>query len=158
LARGPAFDRRRFLGRCTGIERQWRRRLAGPRTNTLVALGAATFLILFGARARRQQCNARRRSGGLRDRLYRDGPDLQGGLQCPRAQYGGEVWSACAQGAGFLAHAVLATTLIIFVNLGLRPIAGFMAQPTITAELINRYVVTVVNAVSRTRNGHARKV
>jgi uncharacterized membrane protein YhiD involved in acid resistance len=28
-----------------GFERQWRNRLAGLRTNTLVALGAATFVI-----------------------------------------------------------------------------------------------------------------
>jgi uncharacterized membrane protein YhiD involved in acid resistance len=35
------------LGAAIGFERQWRQRLAGLRTNTLVALGAATF-ILFG--------------------------------------------------------------------------------------------------------------
>ena len=35
------------LGAAIGFERQWRQRLAGLRTNTLVALRAATF-ILFG--------------------------------------------------------------------------------------------------------------
>ena len=33
------------LGAAIGFERQWRQRLAGLRTNTLVALGAATFLL-----------------------------------------------------------------------------------------------------------------
>jgi putative Mg2+ transporter-C (MgtC) family protein len=33
------------LSAVIGFERQWRNRLAGLRTNTLVALGAATFII-----------------------------------------------------------------------------------------------------------------
>ena len=32
------------LGAAIGFERQWRQRLAGLRTNTLVALGAAIFV------------------------------------------------------------------------------------------------------------------
>ena len=40
------------LGAAIGFERQWRQRLAGLRTNTLVALGAATF-ILFASQATR---------------------------------------------------------------------------------------------------------
>src|SRR5690606_28844397 len=37
-----------LLGGLIGFERQWRQRLAGLRTNTLVALGAARFA-LFGS-------------------------------------------------------------------------------------------------------------
>lgn len=33
-----------YLGAAIGLERQWRQRLAGLRTNTLVALGAAIFV------------------------------------------------------------------------------------------------------------------
>jgi putative Mg2+ transporter-C (MgtC) family protein len=33
------------LGAVIGFERQWRQRLAGLRTNTLVALGAASFVV-----------------------------------------------------------------------------------------------------------------
>src|SRR3981189_3473699 len=33
------------LSGVVGFERQWRNRLAGLRTNTLVALGAATFVV-----------------------------------------------------------------------------------------------------------------
>ena len=36
------------LSAVIGFERQWRNRLAGLRTNTLVALGAATFVIFAG--------------------------------------------------------------------------------------------------------------
>ena len=35
------------LGAVIGFERQWRQRLAGLRTNTLVALGAASIVFFF---------------------------------------------------------------------------------------------------------------
>jgi putative Mg2+ transporter-C (MgtC) family protein len=34
-----------LLGAAIGFERQWRQRMAGLRTNTLVAIGAASFVI-----------------------------------------------------------------------------------------------------------------
>ena len=34
-----------LLGACIGFERQWRQRMAGLRTNTLVAIGAASFVV-----------------------------------------------------------------------------------------------------------------
>jgi putative Mg2+ transporter-C (MgtC) family protein len=33
------------MGACIGFERQWRQRMAGLRTNTLVTIGAASFVI-----------------------------------------------------------------------------------------------------------------
>jgi hypothetical protein len=38
----------RVLGGLIGFERQWRQRLAGLRTNTLVALGSAMFVVFAG--------------------------------------------------------------------------------------------------------------
>src|SRR5713226_6382373 len=35
-----------FLGAAIGVERQWRQRMAGLRTNALVATGAALFVML----------------------------------------------------------------------------------------------------------------
>src|ERR1700724_3959397 len=37
-----------LLGAVIGFERQWRQRMAGLRTNTLVAIGAASFVIFAG--------------------------------------------------------------------------------------------------------------
>ncbi len=37
-----------LLGACIGFERQWRQRMAGLRTNTLVAIGAASFVVFSG--------------------------------------------------------------------------------------------------------------
>jgi putative Mg2+ transporter-C (MgtC) family protein len=33
------------MGTCVGLERQWRQRMAGTRTNALVAAGAAAFVM-----------------------------------------------------------------------------------------------------------------
>ena len=37
-----------LMGACIGFERQWRQRMAGLRTNTLVAIGAASFVVFAG--------------------------------------------------------------------------------------------------------------
>src|SRR6202165_2331106 len=34
-----------LMGVCVGLERQWRQRMAGTRTNALVAAGAAAFVM-----------------------------------------------------------------------------------------------------------------
>jgi putative Mg2+ transporter-C (MgtC) family protein len=34
-----------LMGVCLGLERQWRQRMAGTRTNALVAAGAAAFVM-----------------------------------------------------------------------------------------------------------------
>ena len=34
-----------FMGATVGLERQWRQRMAGTRTNALVASGAAAFVM-----------------------------------------------------------------------------------------------------------------
>jgi putative Mg2+ transporter-C (MgtC) family protein len=56
------------LGAIVGLERQWRQRMAGTRTNTLVAAGAAAFvmcgsLVDLGpsAEGHRLLCRLRRR-------------------------------------------------------------------------------------------------
>src|SRR3981189_3764082 len=46
------------LSAAIGFERQWRNRLAGLRTNTLVALGAATF-VMFATLVPRDASRAR---------------------------------------------------------------------------------------------------
>jgi hypothetical protein len=37
-----------LMGACIGFERQWRQRMAGLRTNTLVSIGAASFVVFSG--------------------------------------------------------------------------------------------------------------
>jgi putative Mg2+ transporter-C (MgtC) family protein len=137
------------LGSAIGLERQWRQRLAGLRTNTLVALGAASFLVFSGLvpgdssplRVAAQVVSGIGFLGaGL---IFKEGLSVHG------LNTAATLWCSAAvgvlAGGGFKAHAALVTVLVIFVNLCLRPIAYFIqAQPTRMTELINRYQITVV--------------
>ena len=137
------------LGSAIGLERQWRQRLAGLRTNTLVALGAASFLVFSGLvpgdssplRVAAQVVSGIGFLGaGL---IFKEGLSVHG------LNTAATLWCSAAvgvlAGGGFKAHAALVTLLVIFVNLCLRPIAYFIqTQPTRMTELINLYRITVV--------------
>jgi len=136
------------LGGCIGFERQWRQRLAGLRTNTLVALGAASFLVFSGltpsdapARVAAQVVSGVGFLGaGL---IFKEGLSVHG------LNTAATLWCSAAvgvlAGSGHLAHAALVTVLVVLVNLCLRPLASFIqAQPARMTELISRYLITVV--------------
>ena len=137
------------LGGCIGFERQWRQRLAGLRTNTLVALGAASFLVFSGlvpgdsspTRVAAQVVSGVGFLGaGL---IFKEGLSVHG------LNTAATLWCSAAvgvlAGSGKFAHAALVTVLVVFVNLCLRPLARFIErQPTGTTELISRYLITVV--------------
>ena len=137
------------LGGAIGLERQWRQRLAGLRTNTLVALGAASFLVFSGLvpgdssplRVAAQVVSGIGFLGaGL---IFKEGLSVHG------LNTAATLWCSAAvgvlAGGGFRLHAALVTALVIFVNLCLRPIAYFIqTQPTRMTELINLYRITVV--------------
>lgn len=135
------------LSSVIGFERQWRNRLAGLRTNTLVALGAASFVIFDGlfpgdspTRVAAQVVSGIGFLGaGL---IFREGLSVRG------LNTAATLWCSAAvgvlAGAGFAAHAALATAFIIFVNLLLRPIVRFInRQPLSSTELAVVYLVSV---------------
>src|SRR5271169_3264077 len=74
------------LSAVIGFERQWRNRLAGLRTNTLVALGAATFVV-FEQLFPDESSPTRVAPGRVRDRFPRRRTDLSRGPQRARPQY-----------------------------------------------------------------------
>jgi putative Mg2+ transporter-C (MgtC) family protein len=137
-----------LLGGLIGFERQWRNRLAGLRTNTLVALGAASFVVfetLTPGEASPTRVAAQVVSGigflgaGL---IFREGLSVRG------LNTAATLWCSAAigvlAGAGHLAHAALATGFVVFVNLLLRPIVKFInRQPLSSTELEVRYVVSI---------------
>jgi putative Mg2+ transporter-C (MgtC) family protein len=136
------------LSAVIGFERQWRNRLAGLRTSTLVALGAASFVIfaaLVPGEASPTRVAAQVVSGvgflgaGL---IFREGLSVRG------LNTAATLWCSAAigglAGAGYLSYATLATGLVVFVNLLLRPIASFInRQPLTSTELEVGYVVSV---------------
>ena len=101
------------LSAIIGFERQWRNRLAGLRTNTLVALGAASFVIfasLIPGEASPTRIAAQVVSGigflgaGL---IFREGLSVRG------LNTAATLWCSAAigvlAGAGYPAHAAVAT-------------------------------------------------
>lgn len=115
-----------ILGALIGSERQMRQRMAGLRTNALVALGAAgfvTFAALFPDDINPTRVAAQIVSGigflgaGI---IFRDGFNVHG------LNTAATLWCSAAvgmmAGAGHLPYAAAMTGLIVFINLALWPI------------------------------------
>lgn len=122
-----------MCGSAIGLERQWRHRTAGLRTNALVALGSSLFVMVndsFAGEFDRSRIAAQVVSGigflgaGV---IMRDGPTVRG------LNTAATIWCSAAvglmAGSGALLKAFLGTGAIIFANVLLRPVA----------ERVNRY-------------------
>src|ERR1700722_6941568 len=117
------------LGAAIGAERQWRQRLAGLRTNALVALGAALFelfgvLISHPGGVDPPRIAAYVISGvgflgaGV---ILRDGVNVRG------INTAATIWCSSAigvlAGAGYIIEAVLGALLVVVGHVTLRPVA-----------------------------------
>lgn len=133
-----------------GFERQWRQRLAGLRTNTLVALGSDSFVVfadLFGgADASPTRVAAQVVSGigflgaGI---IFREGANVRG------LNTAATLWCSAAiglfAGHGAIIEAALVAALVIAVNVLLRPLTGLInRQPHAGAESEPMFLVTTV--------------
>ena len=137
-----------LLGAVIGFERQWRNRLAGLRTNTLVALGASSFVVfaaLFPEESSPTRVAAQVVSGigflgaGV---IFREGLNVRG------LNTAATLWCSAAigvlAGAGYAGHAAIATAFVVFVNLLLRPVVKFInRQSLVSTELEIGYVVSI---------------
>jgi putative Mg2+ transporter-C (MgtC) family protein len=137
-------------GAVIGSERQVRQRMAGLRTNALVALGAAsfvTFSALFPDEVSPTRVAAQIVSGigflgaGI---IFRDGFNVHG------LNTAATLW--CSAGVGMMAgagawdFALLLTGLVVFINLGLRPLVKLLKYYTkagLPAIRAYRVLVTV---------------
>ena len=136
------------LSAVIGFERQRRNCLAGLRTNTLVALGAASFVIFAGlspgeASPTRVAAQVISGIGFLGARMiFREEMSARG------INTAATLWCSAAigvlAGAGYPLYAVLSAGFVLFVNLLLRPIASFInRQPLTATELEIGYVLSV---------------
>lgn len=138
------------LGALIGFERQWRQRLAGLRTNALVSLGAAIFVVfasLFPGETSAPRMAAQVVSGigflgaGV---IFKEGLSVRG------LNTAATLWCSAAigvlSGAGFLLHAILATGLVIFINLLVRPVTMWIDRrlPAAAPESDQAYSICVV--------------
>lgn len=129
-------------GAVIGSERQVRQRMAGLRTNALVALGAAAFVVFSGLypdEVSPTRVAAQIVSGigflgaGI---IFRDGFNVHG------LNTAATLWCSAAvgmmAGAGAWPHALLLTGLVVFVNLGLRPLVKWLKRKTKAGVPITR--------------------
>src|ERR1017187_6612527 len=138
-----------LLGACIGFERQWRQRMAGLRTNTLVAIGAASFVVfegLFPDDGSPTRVAAQVVSGigflgaGI---IFREGLHVTG------LNTAATLWCSAAvgllAGSGHPLHAAVATSFVVLVNLTLRPLVRLInRQPITQTETDFHYRVRVV--------------
>ncbi len=114
------------LGAVIGAERQWRQRMAGLRTNALVALGAAAFLSSALSRPAMPAPRASRRRWSPASASSERGDPARGlnirGLNTAATA----LWCSAAIGvvcgAGALVLAAGLAVLVLAANLGLRPL------------------------------------
>ncbi len=138
-----------LCGAAIGFERQWRHRLAGLRTNTLVALGAASFVVfsaIFVDEVSPTRVAAQVVSGvgflgaGI---IFREGFNVRG------LNTAATLWCSAAAGilagAGAYAYAAMVTAMVVGVNLFLRPLAAKInQQPLAPPEGPVAYAVSIV--------------
>ena len=129
-----------FLGAIIGVERQWRQRLAGLRTNALVSTGAALFVavtfLVSGEPsptriAAQVVCGIGFLGAGI---IMCDGLSVRG------LNTAATLWCAAAvgtlTGSGFLIEAALGATAVLAANIMLRPVAHrIKQQPRNSAEI-----------------------
>ncbi|TVQ09142.1 MAG: MgtC/SapB family protein [Leptolyngbya sp. DLM2.Bin27] len=116
-----------LLGSALGLERQWRQRMAGLRTNTLVATGAALFVllsVLTPDEASPTRIAAQVVSG---IGFLAGGVILREGLSVRGLNTAATIWCAAAvgslAGAGFFAPAVMGAIAVLISNTVLRPLS-----------------------------------
>ena len=147
------------LGSLVGLERQWRARLAGLRTNALVAAGAALFVLLSkygfldiarltgasydGSRVAAQIVSGIGFIGG--------GVILREGLSVRGLNTAATLWSTAAvgslAGAGLYVLACFGALVIVTANLVLRPLGRRIdRQPSAGAETETEYYFSAVTA------------
>jgi len=116
-----------FLGGIIGLERQWRQRTTGLRTNGLVAVGSAMFIMMGGLIAGEgsQGRVAAYVVSGIG--FLGGGVILKDGFNIRGLNTAATLWCTAAVGTlaglGYLGFAVLGTAGVLSANLILRPIA-----------------------------------
>lgn len=146
-----------ILGAIVGIERQWRQRAAGLRTNTLVCLGAAAFVDLGstvgGVNSTQVIAYVVSGVGFLgAGAIIKDGAGIRG-LNTAATLWCSAAVGACA-GAGQLLDALFITLLLMIINLLFRPLSRAIDRRSLRRGVDILYRVHVDSA--DTAEAHVR--
>jgi putative Mg2+ transporter-C (MgtC) family protein len=118
-----------ILGAIIGLERQWRQRIAGTRTNALVAAGASSFTMVGIMLSHTDPSSAARMASYVVSGIgflgagviFREGVNVRG------LNTAATIWCSAAigtlAGIGFPWYAVILAAAVLVANIALRPIA-----------------------------------
>jgi putative Mg2+ transporter-C (MgtC) family protein len=116
------------LGALVGFERQWRQRMAGLRTNALVALGAALFELFGVLIAGENGADPTRIAAYVVSGVgfLGAGVILRDGVHVRGINTAATIWCSAAvgvlAGGGYLIEAFVAAVLVLWINILLRPL------------------------------------
>jgi putative Mg2+ transporter-C (MgtC) family protein len=151
------------LGAAIGLERQWRQRLAGLRTNTLVALGAAIFVTY--SRVVSDDAGSARMAAQVVSGIgfLGAGVIFKEGLNVRGLNTAATLWCSAAvgllAGEGFALYGLLAAILVIGANTVLRPIVhAINRQPVEFTEEEQHYLITIDCRAARAADIRAQLV
>lgn len=138
-----------LLGGVIGLERQWRQRTAGLRTNALVSTGAALF-VLLGSFATLDTASLPRIAAQVVSGIgfLGAGVILREGLSIRGLNTAATLWCAAAvgtlAGAGWKLAAITGAAAVIVIHIALRPLAlKINRQPLDTSDLEIRYCISL---------------
>jgi putative Mg2+ transporter-C (MgtC) family protein len=146
------------LGSMIGAERQWRQRMAGLRTNALVATGAAMFVMLAAPVSDNSLRVAAQVVSGIG--FLGAGVIMREGLTVRGLNTAATLWCSAAvgtlSGSGQMKLAMIGAAGVLLANFGLRPLARLIdrqpSEPDVTTDAC--YTLRLV-CHSRAEN-HAR--
>jgi putative Mg2+ transporter-C (MgtC) family protein len=135
------------LGAVIGIERQWRNSVAGLRTNTLVAVGSAMFVLIGVMSGIADTRIAAQIVSGIG--FIGGGAILREGLTIKGVNTAATLWCSAGVGAlcgsGLLREAAFATGVILFANLVLRRITYRMrSEIKLRADAETHYLLQLI--------------
>lgn len=143
-----------IFGSAIGLERQWRQRMAGLRTNALVTTGSALFVMLSVMTTNESSPTriAAQVVSGIG--FLGAGVIMRDGLNIRGLNTAATLWCSAAigtlTGAGFLVEALAGVIVILAANILLRPLAHKIdRQPNSTIEEHFEYFI---EAICRSEN------
>ena len=128
-----------LLGAIVGAERQWRHRMAGLRTNALVAAGAAMFVMLSALAGKPE--DSFRIAGQVVSGIgfLGAGVILRNGLSISGLNTAATLWCSAAigtlSGYGMCGSAIIGAIAVLGANVGLRPIGNALNHWTVPADV-----------------------
>jgi putative Mg2+ transporter-C (MgtC) family protein len=137
-----------ILGAVIGAERQWRQRMAGLRTNALVAAGAAMFVMLTALTARTSD-DSFRVAGQVVSGIgfLGAGVILRNGLSITGLNTAATLWCSAAIGTlagyGMYGPAITGAVAVIVANVVLRPIGKALNRGMGTADTDITYLFRI---------------